>query len=114
MPRKRKPLVIQRHAISLQIFHFKMSKCIPLPQSKLILSYSSAVKRTLRRKRAKCLDFNQAAHLLLIEEHNSPLSDTRKSLLRERFRKCVIAFFAHVLMLSVRGAGQVSDACIMM
>lgn len=76
-------LVTQRHAIRLQIFHFKMSKCIPLAQSKLILSYSSALKGTLRRKRANRLDLNQAAHLLLIEEHNSPLSDTRKRLLQE-------------------------------
>lgn len=60
---------------------FSISKWVNVfPSHNPSLSYPilQLLKELSEIKRAKRLDLNQAAHLLLIEEHNSPLTDTRK------------------------------------
>lgn len=80
------------------------------------LSYSlPPFKEKSPQKESKRLDLREAAHLL-IEENNSPVSDTRESFCRlHSWRDLgnVIAFCAPVLVSSVRKAGRASDARLM-
>ncbi len=88
----------------------------PAIQAYPILYFQSPVKEKSPKNKRKRLDLREAAHLILIEENNYPVSDTRESFCR--LHSCrdlgnVITFCAPVLVSSVRKAGRASSAHLM-